>query len=268
MEQRLFIISDLHLGGMPPSADSPGFQMCSEAGAQRLAAFIAWASTHRSADRSLHLVLAGDVVDFLAEEEPFESFTADDERARRKLARAMDRTRLVWEALSAFVAAGNELTVMLGNHDIELALPGPRRELLQQLGRDRLERWKVEFLDDNRAFVSGPLLVEHGNRYDKWNVVPHDVLRQARSAVSRGEPIRQLPEIAGSELVAQLVNPLKKRYGFLDLLKPEDETVLSLLAVLEPTALKHFPKLVALARKAGRNTFDAQAVEGLSQRST
>ncbi len=99
----------------------------------------------------------------------------------------------VWDALRAFVASSAALTLMLGNHDIELALPGPHRLLRERLGPGR-----ADFIFDNQAFVEGPLLIEHGNRYDMWNVVPHDRLREVRSAVSRREPPPQLPDIPGS----------------------------------------------------------------------
>jgi hypothetical protein len=105
------------------------------------------------------------------------AFTAQDAAAGKKLSSIFERTDEVWKNLEAFVGAGCSLTLLLGNHDIELSLPTPRRILLDRLGPGR-----IEFIYDNQAFVDG--LIEHGNRYDSWNVIAHDQLREVRSAMS------------------------------------------------------------------------------------
>ena len=69
---------------------------------------------------------------------------------------------------------------MLGNHDIELSLPGTRQLLLDRLGPGR-----IDFTYDNEALTIGPVLIEHGNRFDAWNAVPHGALRRLRSQLSR-----------------------------------------------------------------------------------
>ena len=245
MERTFFVISDLHLGG------KPGFQICSDEGQQRLTQFIRWAKEQRTSERDVHLVIAGDIVDFLAEAES-KAFTADDHLASQKLENIFKNFADVWESLREFVTSGSALTMMLGNHDIELSLPGPHRLLREKLGQGR-----VDFVCDNQAFVEGAVLIEHGNRYDEWNVVPHDELRQIRSALSRQEPPPALPEIPGSEMVCRVMNELKSQYQFIDLLKPETQAALPLLAVLEPIALQKLATVVQLARKARRTRFDA-----------
>jgi hypothetical protein len=68
----------------------------------------------------------------------------------------------------------------------------------------------------------GELLIEHGNRYDSWNILDDNGLRETVSCASRGErPLGELRVCPGSYLVEQVMNPLKKRYHFIDLLKPE-----------------------------------------------
>lgn len=227
---RLFVISDLHLGGAPASDGKPAFQMCTERGRSELCRFIAYAAGQGAADRDVHLVIAGDIVDFLAEERAggFRPFTADDALAEAKLAAIIADTADVWEALRRFVASGAALTLLLGNHDLELSLPAPRRLLRQTLGPGR-----VDFVYDNQAFSLGRVLVEHGNRYDDWNAVPHDDLREVRSRLSRGEPAEFDP-VPGSRMVVELVNPTKAELAFVDLLKPEDAALLPFLALLAP----------------------------------
>jgi UDP-2,3-diacylglucosamine pyrophosphatase LpxH len=245
----LFCISDLHLGGAPGEGDAPGFQMCPAAGQRQIAAFIRWAGAQRQDGQRVHLVLAGDIVDFLAEKE-FQPFTASDTAAETKLREILKRTQEVFDALAEFVRDGGQLTLMLGNHDLELCFPRTRRLLLEHLGPGR-----VEFLYDNQAFTFGPVLIEHGNRYDAWNAVPHDLLRHARSNLSRGEPahFRTLP---GSEVVYQIVNELKAHYSFVDLLKPEDSGLLPLLALLDGRVWQHARDFVLQSWRASRVRYD------------
>lgn len=228
--------------------------MCSPSGRTRLAAFIRWAMAQRTPERDVHLVVAGDIVDFLAEKE-FSAFTSNDADACDKLKNVFLNFAEVWDAFRAFTASGAALTLMLGNHDVELALPGPHRLLLERLGVGR-----VDFIVDNQAFVDGPVLIEHGNRYDMWNAVPHDLLRQVRSALSRREEPPQLPDIPGSRLVVSVMNDLKRDYAFIDLLKPETEAALPLLAVLKPSAIWEIGKVIQLYRRASRVRFDEAGV--------
>ncbi len=235
MTTRIFVISDLHMGGAPAQDGKPAFQICSETGRLRLTAFLDWVATQkRPGDADVHLVIAGDIVDFLAESRPkgFNAFTADDGEAEKKLGAIMDDTSEVWVALRRMAGAGVALTLMLGNHDLELSLPRPRRLLLDRIGPGR-----VEFIYDNQAFTLGPVVVEHGNRYDDWNAVPHDQLREARSAISRGQPSSFEP-LPGSDMVVNLVNPLKKNLAFVDLLKPETAALLPFLAFLDPSRFR------------------------------
>lgn len=116
--QTLFVISDLHLGG-------GAHPLCPAAAQQQLARFIRRVMASHRAAHPAHLVLNGDIVDFLAEE-PFVSFTASDAEATRKLAAALDSAPEVIAALAAHVESGAPLTLLLGNHDVELSLPGAR----------------------------------------------------------------------------------------------------------------------------------------------
>ena len=225
MRTRLFVVSDLHLGGEPGTDGAPGFQMCPPANQARLARFIA-SLPGRSKDADVRLVIAGDIVDFLAEKE-FAPFTLAPAAARAKLSRVLGGTRPIWTGLGEFLRRGGALTLMLGNHDIELCLPGVRQLLYETLGEGR-----IEFLYDNEAFTLGPVLVEHGNRYDEWNAVRHGALRRVRSQLSRGLTPEDFPSMPGSRLVVEVMNRLKAQYSWIDLLKPETAGVLPILAAL------------------------------------
>jgi len=218
VDTSIFVVSDLHLGGRE------GFRMCERQAQARLAELFGWIREQTSASRRGWIVIAGDVVDFLAEE-PYAAITSDEKAATQKLERILGDSDAVWTALAA-AAERCAVTLMLGNHDIELSLPKPRRRLLQRIGRP------VEFLCDNEAFTFGALLVEHGNRYEGWNAVDHDALRRARSSLSRGEPSAPFPTQPGSELVVRVMNRFKQKYPWVDLLKPETAATIPILAAL------------------------------------
>jgi UDP-2,3-diacylglucosamine pyrophosphatase LpxH len=259
LKKHIYVISDLHLGGNPAlpteSYETISFQMCPFQARRRLAKFIHHLrAAHPGED--VHLVINGDFIDFLAEEAQgstsipqFEAFTASSEDAVIKLDRVIKRTdegapqgERVFEALQVFLVEGHSLTIILGNHDLELSLPACRRRLISALTDDKPA--KIELILDGEAFEHGDLIVEHGNRYDGWNAVAYGVLRAHRSRVSRHEsPYNFLPP-PGSRLVSEIMNPkLKRRYRFIDLLKPENEALIPVLTALEPDLVSELSKV-------------------------
>ncbi len=233
--RQIFVISDLHLGG------PPGFQMMRHPDV--LATFI---HAMAAAPQRTELVIAGDFVDFLAEgaapdgEIPTEwdPLLHDPSVAAWAFERIARRSSfaVVFAALREFLQnAAHSLTILLGNHDIELSYPAVREKLCEVLAVE--EGRGLRFICDGEAYVVGDALIEHGNRYDRWNQVDHDRLRHARSLQSRGEEYLRtalMTPPAGSQLVAHVMNPIKRSYGFVDLLKPENEAVLPVLLALEP----------------------------------
>lgn len=248
----IFVVSDLHLGGRPHEivdvTNHVGSQICQSY--RHLTEFIDWLPSGSEPNSSVELVLNGDIVDFLLDDSDGENFvprpwSANENEVIEKLDRIVKRTRDdngrgPFEALRDFLANGHALTMILGNHDVELSLPSVRRHLEMLLGIDhRLARFR--FIYDGEAYVRGDLLIEHGNRYDRFNVIDHSALRQERSAMSRKLPLEQADRKTGlftppvgSVLVTEVFNSLKREFRFLDLLKPETGAVLPLLLALHP----------------------------------
>jgi UDP-2,3-diacylglucosamine pyrophosphatase LpxH len=239
----IYVISDLHLGGRyPVPPERRGFRLCTNADA--IARFITL-RTKEIADGPVEIVLNGDAVDFLAETdsldpdggkvETWSSFTVDPQAAVGKFKKIVERDKCVFDAFADFLQAGGRLTVLLGNHDIELSLPAVRREFRSALGVKTGHDF--EFLYDNEAYVIGDVLIEHGNRYDDWNQVDYDILRRIRSSQSRRQ---SLPAAAafvpppGSDMVTSVMNTIKRDYAFIDLLKPETSAAVPILLALEP----------------------------------
>lgn len=193
----------------------------------------------------IELVIAGDFIDFLAES-PYEPWTATEAEARAKLKAVFERNKGLFDGFARCAQHLGRLTVLLGNHDIELAYPQVRDDLFRHL---HTAPHRCHFVQNNEAYRIGELLIEHGNRYDPWNAIDHDGLRQHVSCASRGElPPRPLDVCPGSRLVHGAMNQLKQRYHFIDLLKPEGKILALLLLELEPSLVrKSLPQLFRLA---------------------
>jgi len=73
-------------------------------------------------------------------------------------------------------------------------------------------------------------------------------LRACRSAQSRLQTWAFKPPL-GSRLVTEVMNSLKSQYRFIDLLKPENEAVIPILAAIEPGCIRALLNITALATK-------------------
>jgi UDP-2,3-diacylglucosamine pyrophosphatase LpxH len=249
-QHQVFIVSDIHLGGRPAAEGDAGFQMCPSASRRRLARFIHYVTRAAAGGGTIELIINGDFVDFLAET-PHQPFTGGIAVAIAKLGNVIEvcdrdaaNDERVFVALRELVKNGHKLTILLGNHDLELSLPDVRRALLEYLSDGRPA--KLEFVYDGEAYQLGDVLIEHGNRYDGWNAVAYGALRALRSTRSRSEEAWPFEPPAGSQLVTSFMNPLKDRYRFIDLLKPENEAVIPVLAALEPMIALELRRLVPL----------------------
>lgn len=256
--RRVYIVSDLHLGGAQAAAGERGFQICTQTAA--FAELIDRLAARNPDNGGEELVIAGDFVDFLAESDGtgengdpvWKALREDDAVAEQLLHTVAMRSPDVFAALRRFSARGHTLTILLGNHDIELCYPRVRQALKHLLGVP--SHVGLRFIYDGEAYAVGDALIEHGNRYDGWNAIDYDALRRVCSLKSRGQaipPSLRFPAPAGSQLVAEVMNPVKRSHPFIDLLKPENTAALPLLLALEPGARSQIAKLAKLAISAG-----------------
>lgn len=268
-ERHVHVISDLHLGGAPADASAVdegrrrGFRMMTHPAS--LAAFVASLASKPVGRPEIELVINGDFVDFLAEEHdtqpPWVPFLFDRGLAVDTFATISSRTgpggdAQVFDALRTFVLKGHRLTLLLGNHDLELGLPEVREAFLSRIGASRVG--DVRFLYDGEAYAVGDAMIEHGNQYDAPNFVDHDGFRRARERRSRGFFELQAKHFApppGTELVCSVMNPIKSRYAFIDLLKPESEPLFALLLALEPDAASELGRVATVLARARTQFF-------------
>ncbi len=243
----LYSISDLHLGGLPR------FQIF-DSGKQ-----LVWLIENLisiDSSRRVALVINGDFVDFLAEE-PTRHF--DPLHAVQKLDRIVEDPAFcgIWRALRKYVKTPQRtLFINLGNHDLELALPWVRHRLLEILAEENLEaRGRIVFSFDGAGVLcrvgSARVLCVHGNEVDTWNIADYERLRRIGRDVVQGIPVADWQPNAGSKMVIEVMNDLKRNFPFIDLLKPETIGLIPTLVALVPDKKSKLDDLVRVASRLG-----------------
>lgn len=231
----LYVVSDLHMGGRP------GFQVLRHG--PRLGRFIRKLAGERPGER-LGLVLNGDVIDSLSED--IQGYVAMEEAESMMDRIYRDGTfEPVWDALRMFIRCpGRSLVIVLGNHDIELALPLVQSSIRKEIaGDDDAARGRITFATQGAGYacrVGGArVLCTHGNEVDGWNLVDYERLRGLAIWQTGGmpfDPSEWVPN-AGTRLVKDVMNDIKRKYAWIDLLKPENKAAVGVLLVLDPGQL-------------------------------
>ena len=259
----LYVVSDLHLGG------DDDFQIFEQG--DTLARLIHAIRERATPSRRVGLVLNGDIVDFLAMEHApyFDPWHAQDSlRAVMK----DPAFKPVFEALSALVGTSScHLVLVLGNHDIELALPAVRSMLSASLANgawDAQRRFSAAVDGTGyRCSVGGAeVLCVHGNEVDVFNRVDHTALLKCARAMNRQTKLDDLSPNVGTTVVIDIMNDLKKRYRWIDLLKPVGKGVVPLLLAIDPKAVRRklaeVPRLAPALARAGWNRYRGERMLG------
>ena len=190
----ILVVSDLHFGEELLPGASLERRRAVELGASTFREFLRHFAPRRRDGRPWHLVIAGDLFDFMSVRisgTKERSAKTADERLfglGRGVKAGVERMRMICEAqrpvlaqLAKFVAAGHRVDIVVGNHDVELLAPEVAAELMRQLalagaderslGRIRVIPWFV--------YVPGVAWIEHGHVYDEgcsfeFNLSPMD----------------------------------------------------------------------------------------------
>ncbi len=255
----VFVVSDLHMGGR--RAEGIDFQMFARGA--RLAALARHVAA-RPAER-VALVLDGDIIDSLAEDEQGGAYVAyDPARAAALVERLFEDPSFapVWEALRHLLRVGRHLALVIGNHDLELALPAVQAALRERLaGDDAAALARLSFSTQGAGWAcrvgAARVFCTHGNEVDPWNWVDYNALGQLAHAHGAGraiDPARWQPN-AGTRLVIELMNRVKARFPFVDLLKPEQAAAVGVLYALDRESARRLDwsalLRVARAHRAG-----------------
>lgn len=232
----LYVISDLHMGG------PPGFQIFKQG--RRLGSLVRQLA-RENPERETGLVINGDVIDSLAE--GIDGYIAvNDAEAMIERIATDPAFQPVWDALAEFVRTPRRrLIVTLGNHDIELALPHVELAVRRRLtGGDAAAEGRIVFATRGAGYAcsvgKARVFCTHGNEVDGWNVVDHEALRKLAAGLNAGQPFdrRAWTPNAGTRFVIDVMNQIKRRHPFIDLLKPETNTVFAVLLTVDPGAVK------------------------------
>lgn len=224
-QMRTLIISDLHLGNGGPYDVFEG--------GEALPALL-----DRMSDAPLRVLVNGDGVDFLMNDDPLE-LDASRASAQARAIAANPKSEAVLRAFGRVLARGGEVSIRLGNHDIELAFPAVQEILRDALGQPHDVASRLVFTIGDAPEIldlgGARVLVTHGEQDDKWNKVDYKAL------LKQDKGYKYAP---GSVLVKKILNPGTSAHGmrFLSLLKPDFQgAALSALAV-DPTAAKQLFK--------------------------
>lgn len=200
----LLVISDLHLGEdlKQNRAVTSVSQLRRCAKLEReLESFFTHHAQHRLDGRPWRLVVNGDMVDFMSvmilpgpraagaradcegegsepvsDEERLFGLACAEWQTVRKLDRVFERHPGVFVRLAEFVAAGNELVIVVGNHDVEFHYPAVQRRFTERLlgclptgaesAREQLAE-RVRFCPWF-YYEEELVYVEHGHQYDEY----------------------------------------------------------------------------------------------------
>lgn len=198
--ESLIVLSDVHLGSDLIAQGSATRRRSREIDAE-LVRLIDHYRDHPPRAGRWRLVIAGDLIDFIgmvipSDRVPLETAPSEEERAHglgnardhavAKMRAVAERHREVFDALGAFVADGHAMTIIHGNHDLELHWEDVRQELTQTVwlaglahaskrGRALARDAFLERIEYSPWFFyrDGVAYIEHGHQYDAYCATDH-----------------------------------------------------------------------------------------------
>ena len=231
----LYIVSDLHLSeGL--SGDGRRFSRLEafffDEEFRNFLAHIREASER--SERSARLILNGDIFDFLAAKQvpadpselPHEEITQTDKKygmsttagkSAFKMRKIVRGHRAFFVAIMEFLRGGHGVTLIRGNHDVELYWPEVQAALLEEMQVLANEEWGTDsgfqvkdHMDIRHWFYleKGRIFVEHGHQYDHGNSFRFNLAPKMPAAFDEnGKPVLDYP--TGSLFVRYMFNKMK-----------------------------------------------------------
>ncbi len=191
------VVSDLHLRGgfNNPTAGLYHFD-------EEFADFLRYYRLHRASKRPWQLIIDGDFIEFLyvtdrpdpnaallrgatfSESEYRYGASTEAQKARWKLDTILRRSHpQLLLALARFVAEGNYIQILRGNHDVEIFWPEVQEHLRRLIAEHHPDDISYMAMKDAVAhrvqfpdwfvYVPGLLYVEHGCQYDEFCCFQH-----------------------------------------------------------------------------------------------
>ncbi len=184
LQSNILVISDLHLGeDLSPSATESTTRHI-DVMERQLVQFLRHYARRRRDGRPWRLVIDGDMVDFLSiclEPDGGVGRGRRPSVARAKMDAVVDRHEGVFRAMARFVAAGNSVEIITGNHDAEFHFPEVQEALRRGVGRmweempgSHRQGAPVRQAIEGRIrfhpwffYEPGVAWIEHGHQYDE-----------------------------------------------------------------------------------------------------
>ena len=174
-----------------------------------------------------------------------------------KLICAKHGHNLFFEALADWMAAGNKLVIVKGNHDLELYWSGIRNtirlmlaEKISDITGKGIDEVFMEFIfpdlffTDHSVTFNDSVYIEHGHNYDKFSNVQGDPLMPDKEEIN-------IP--FGSFFNRYLLNHLETVFPFLDNVRPRDKILPLLIRdhfyLGIKVFFKHIPFMIKLIPK-------------------
>ena len=191
LEANILVISDLHLGeDLRPSVANVSYLRHLVRLERALEAFLAHHTQNRLNGRPWTLVVNGDMVDFMSvmilpdqgeagdAEDRLYGLGFGERQSQRKLEQVIVRHQGVFGKLAEFIAAGNEVVIVVGNHDFEFHYPTVQRTLVEWLcglavGAGAPDEARAEFAKRIQFcpwfyYQKDLIYIEHGHQYDEY----------------------------------------------------------------------------------------------------
>lgn len=248
----IHVVSDLHMGG------PQGSQILRNT--KRLAAFIRWVAEQRAHDR-VALVLNGDIIDTLAEEN-HDYIAVDNADALVRKIMTDKSFEPVWQALADFVKADRRTLVLaIGNHDLELSFPVVQETIIQTLAGDDLKaRARILFSTTGAGYScmvgESRVFCTHGNEVDAWNFNRYEDLSKLARRLNADRHLKadEWEPNAGTKMVKDVLNTVKHKYPWIDLLKPEKKAAVGVLLALDPGQVEKIDRLIPIVGKRAKDS--------------
>ncbi|MBC8162125.1 MAG: metallophosphoesterase [Roseiflexaceae bacterium] len=183
---RKIIVSDLHFGAGDRADD---FTADDE--------FVEFMVRYVQQEQPTELILNGDTFEFLQVRLPgVGDYDFSAWAAAQRLNTILAAHPQVIGALRDFVAKpGNEITIIIGNHDFELHYASAKQLLHQALNVPESES-RLRF---GISYEGHGLYLEHGNQFDSWNAFVHF-----------GGIAQPFEIVRGTRVVKDVINPLEE----------------------------------------------------------
>jgi len=190
--RNILVISDLHLGeDLRPGGAGVSYLRHLVKLERELENFLAYHTQTRLNERPWTLVVNGDMVDFMSvmilPDENESGHEAEDKlyglgfgerQSQKKLEKVIVRHQGVFGKLAEFLSAGNELVIVVGNHDFEFHYESVQRTLVEWLcglavGAGAADDARAEFASRIQFcpwfyYRENLVYIEHGHQYDEY----------------------------------------------------------------------------------------------------